>query len=229
MPVLGHIAVAATVLSVSAVPAATASTEVLAVLVALTTTASSSHLIDIKTMDFQKVNATGRMERFLPTKPLSELTVNELYNVTKINKVQTKYGSRIVVDLWDVPPLPPPQSTLPPLPPLPSTLPPLPPLPSPLPPSPPSPLTLLLLPIPLLLLLLPPPPPPPSPSLPPLLPTSPPSSTSTTSTSTADLICYSEPPPHLRPRKLLSPIRSPKYSPYFPPLRKQTRPLRWNN
>ncbi|XP_043473488.1 uncharacterized protein LOC122505742 [Leptopilina heterotoma] len=54
---------------------------------------------DIKTMDFQKVNATGCMERFLPTKPLSELTVNELYNVTKINKVQTKYGSRIVVDL----------------------------------------------------------------------------------------------------------------------------------
>ncbi|XP_043465050.1 uncharacterized protein LOC122500266 [Leptopilina heterotoma] len=50
-------------------------------------------------MEFQKVNAIGRMERFLPTKPLSELTVNESYNVTKINKVQTKYGSRIVVDL----------------------------------------------------------------------------------------------------------------------------------
>ncbi|XP_043481817.1 uncharacterized protein LOC122510922 [Leptopilina heterotoma] len=90
--------VAATVLAVSAVPAASAYTAALAVLTALTT-ASSSRLIDIKTMDFQKVNATGRMERFLPTKPLSELTVNELYNVTKINKVQTKYGSRIVVDL----------------------------------------------------------------------------------------------------------------------------------
>ena len=50
-------------------------------------------------MDLQKLNAIGRMETFLPTKSLSELTVGGQYHVTKISKVQTKYGSRFVVEL----------------------------------------------------------------------------------------------------------------------------------
>ncbi|XP_051168847.1 uncharacterized protein LOC127286458 [Leptopilina boulardi] len=50
-------------------------------------------------MDLQKLNAVGRMESFLPTKPLAELTPNGLYAVTKIKRVQTKFGVRIVAEL----------------------------------------------------------------------------------------------------------------------------------
>lgn len=50
-------------------------------------------------MDLQKANAVGRFEGFLPTKPLAELVVNGCYDVTKIKKVQTKYGSRFIAEL----------------------------------------------------------------------------------------------------------------------------------
>lgn len=39
------------------------------------------------------------METFLPTKPLAELTPGSQFNVTKLRKVQTKYGERIVAEL----------------------------------------------------------------------------------------------------------------------------------
>ena len=50
-------------------------------------------------MDLQKINAIGRMEGFLPTKPLSELTPKCKYAVTKLSKIQTKYVARIVAEL----------------------------------------------------------------------------------------------------------------------------------
>ena len=50
-------------------------------------------------MDLKKINAVGCTKGFLPTKPLSELTPRHKYPVTKIPKVQTKYGARIVVEL----------------------------------------------------------------------------------------------------------------------------------
>ncbi|XP_043463982.1 uncharacterized protein LOC122499599 [Leptopilina heterotoma] len=50
-------------------------------------------------MDLEKVNAVGRLDGFLPTKPLSELDSNGRYVVTKMKKVQTKYGPRIIVEL----------------------------------------------------------------------------------------------------------------------------------
>lgn len=50
-------------------------------------------------MDLKKVNAIGYMEEFLPTRPLSELISKRKYTLTKIQKIQTKYGSRIVVEL----------------------------------------------------------------------------------------------------------------------------------
>lgn len=50
-------------------------------------------------MDLEKVNAVGRFEGFLPTKPLSELTKNGLYYITKMKKVHTKYGLRIIVEV----------------------------------------------------------------------------------------------------------------------------------
>ncbi|XP_043479898.1 uncharacterized protein LOC122509730 [Leptopilina heterotoma] len=50
-------------------------------------------------MDLQRINAVGRMEKFLPTKPLSELTPGSQFAVTMLRKVQTKYGERIVAEL----------------------------------------------------------------------------------------------------------------------------------
>lgn len=50
-------------------------------------------------MDLEKVNAVGRFEGYLPTKSLSELAKNGIYDVTKIKKVQTKYGPRIIVEM----------------------------------------------------------------------------------------------------------------------------------
>lgn len=50
-------------------------------------------------MDLDKVNAVGRFEGYLPTKSMSELSKNGLYYVTKMKKVQTKYGPRIIVEI----------------------------------------------------------------------------------------------------------------------------------
>lgn len=50
-------------------------------------------------MDLTRINAVGRMEEFLPTKPLSELTLGSQFKITKLRKVKTKYGERIVAKL----------------------------------------------------------------------------------------------------------------------------------
>lgn len=50
-------------------------------------------------MDLEKINSVGRFEGYLPTKPLSELTKNGVYYITKIKKVHTKYGPKIIVEV----------------------------------------------------------------------------------------------------------------------------------
>ena len=50
-------------------------------------------------MDLQKINAIGRMEGLLLTKPLSELPSKCKYAVMKLSKIQTEYGTRIVAEL----------------------------------------------------------------------------------------------------------------------------------
>ena len=48
-------------------------------------------------MNFEKLNEAGEGKHFLPTIKLKELKVNEIYIVTDVKKVQTKFGARIVV------------------------------------------------------------------------------------------------------------------------------------
>ena len=53
----------------------------------------------LEKMDLKAINAVGRMDGVMPTKPLSDLTLNKKYAVSKIRKVHTKYGIRIVAEL----------------------------------------------------------------------------------------------------------------------------------
>ena len=50
-------------------------------------------------MNFEKLNEAGEGKHFLPTIKLKELKVNEIYIVTDVKRVQTKFGARIVVEL----------------------------------------------------------------------------------------------------------------------------------
>ena len=53
----------------------------------------------LEKMDLKAINAVGRMDGVMPTKPLSDLTLKKKYAVTKIRKVHTKHGTRIVAEL----------------------------------------------------------------------------------------------------------------------------------
>ncbi|XP_043470192.1 uncharacterized protein LOC122503636 [Leptopilina heterotoma] len=55
--------------------------------------------LQLKKMDLEKINSVGRFEGYLPTKVLAELMKDGLYYVTKMKKVQTKYGPRIIVEI----------------------------------------------------------------------------------------------------------------------------------
>lgn len=50
-------------------------------------------------MDFSRINKVGLLTEFLPVKRLAELTPEKEYIVTDIKRVQTKWGSRITVDV----------------------------------------------------------------------------------------------------------------------------------
>jgi hypothetical protein len=44
---------------------------------------------------------TINVQDYPPTKKLSELVINQTYEVTEISRINTKYGSRIIVTLND--------------------------------------------------------------------------------------------------------------------------------
>lgn len=50
-------------------------------------------------MDLSAINKVGRPEEFLPLKKLSELEMKKEYTVTGMRTSQTKWGTRITVDL----------------------------------------------------------------------------------------------------------------------------------
>lgn len=49
-------------------------------------------------MDFSALNKVGATD-WLPKKSLSELTVDEIYAVTQLKQVTTKYGRKVVAEL----------------------------------------------------------------------------------------------------------------------------------
>ena len=50
-------------------------------------------------MDLTKLNGAAKHEVFLPSKKMSELIVKKHYAITKIRKVTTRFGPRIVASL----------------------------------------------------------------------------------------------------------------------------------
>lgn len=50
-------------------------------------------------MDFSRINKVGKVAAFLPTKKLSELTLEKDYTVTDIKTVHTVWGSRVVIEV----------------------------------------------------------------------------------------------------------------------------------
>lgn len=50
-------------------------------------------------MDLDPVNSAGRCEDWLPTIKMTELVLKYLYPITRMDKVGTKYGEKIVLDL----------------------------------------------------------------------------------------------------------------------------------
>lgn len=51
-------------------------------------------------MNFEYINQIGRME-YLPTQKLINLTVEKKYKISLIEKVKTKYGDKVFVELED--------------------------------------------------------------------------------------------------------------------------------
>lgn len=50
-------------------------------------------------MDLSKLNEVSRLEKFLPTKRLSDLEMDKPYEITNMRFVNTKYGRQVVADL----------------------------------------------------------------------------------------------------------------------------------
>lgn len=50
-------------------------------------------------MDFTRINKVGKVSVFLPTKKLSELTLEKDYMVTDIKSVHTSWGTRFVIEV----------------------------------------------------------------------------------------------------------------------------------
>lgn len=50
-------------------------------------------------MDFARINKVGQTAAFLPVKKLSELELKKDYSISDIRTVQTKWGTRIVIDV----------------------------------------------------------------------------------------------------------------------------------
>lgn len=50
-------------------------------------------------MDFSRINKVGTLTEFLPVKKLCELKTDRDYKITNIKNVNTKWGSRITIDV----------------------------------------------------------------------------------------------------------------------------------
>lgn len=61
---------------------------------------SSTEIANIPTpLKMEKFNNVGVMKTFLETKKVADLVVGDKYLITKVKKVQTKFGSAVVVEL----------------------------------------------------------------------------------------------------------------------------------
>lgn len=52
-------------------------------------------------MDFSRINKVGKAAEFLPTKKMHELELEKDYKISNLRRVQTKWGSRIIIDIED--------------------------------------------------------------------------------------------------------------------------------
>ncbi|CAG5079599.1 Protein of unknown function [Cotesia congregata] len=53
-------------------------------------------------MDFEAINKVNHLEDFLPTKKLTDLTVNNEYRISELKIVNTKFGPRIIAIIDDL-------------------------------------------------------------------------------------------------------------------------------
>lgn len=50
-------------------------------------------------MNLEELNKVSRLDDFLPVIKPKDLTIGELYNITEIKVVKTKYGSSVILEL----------------------------------------------------------------------------------------------------------------------------------